>query len=475
MSSELDTPRGDSALEYRAGVQAPVPGLLLAAAPPGHSGPDRAAVSGGGTTLGRDREATWTIGDHRLSRLHTRFWLEDDAIHVADLGSTNGTFVDGCKLVADARPILPGQVVRCGNCVLVACADLGDLVPAGYAPNQTGLAGRFHAPGILSKLAEAAATGRHVLLAGESGSGKELAAHALHRLRAARLSHGGPLIEHNCARITGQDEATATLFGVGAGVFSEVKPRPGLLEQAAGGVLHLDEIHELPVRAQRSLLRFLEDGAFSRIGETTRRTLDLMVVCSTNLDQASPEAERNIAFDLRARMQEVSLPPLNKRRADIPAILAHQLGEVASRFHLDAGKLVGALRATALEALCLLDYTDCNVREIILLCEALVARIELEPTSPRQAFGRLLIERYPDNPVVRRLLAGDEYDEVPLTRPGRRRSRKPSRYQRLRQQIVTAYHQNDHNLSATTEQLKAQGTKVSRRWLSIWLDKWGER
>lgn len=112
------------------------------------------------------------------------------------------------------------------------------------------------------------------------------------------------------------------------------------------------------------------------------------------------------------------------------------------------------------------------MRELIQLCEAFAAQVAATHESPAGTLGRLLVQRYAENPVVRRILAEDD-GEAPA-RPRRRRSRGPTRYERLRNDLISAYHQNGRNLCAAAEYLNAHGIPVSRRWLSIWLDRWGE-
>ena len=128
------------------------------------------------------------------------------------------------------------------------------------------MAGNFHVGPLLLSLQQAAVSGRHVLLAGPSGAGKELCAQALAIMMGAGRKPLS-LTAHNAARFTSEEEAASTLFGIGSKVFSNVDPRPGVVEQAHGGALFLDEIHNLPERVQRSLLRVIEDGLLSRIGQ----------------------------------------------------------------------------------------------------------------------------------------------------------------------------------------------------------------
>ncbi|MCP4199219.1 MAG: sigma-54-dependent Fis family transcriptional regulator [Proteobacteria bacterium] len=179
------------------------------------------------------------------------------------MGSTNGTFVNGQRIQAKKRHPLPSpSVIRVGRAVLVFQNNAKALLNP--APHERfGMAGNFHVGQLLQNLQQAAISGRHILLAGPSGAGKELCAHALASMMGTPNAPL-PLIAHNAARFTSEEEAASTLFGIGPKVFSNVDSRPGLVEQAHSGALFLDEIHNLPERVQRSLLRVIEDGLRNR-------------------------------------------------------------------------------------------------------------------------------------------------------------------------------------------------------------------
>ena len=278
----------------------------------------------------------------------------------------------------------------------------------------------------------------------------------------------GELVAHNCARSATEEEAVSTLFGVGKGVFSGVSARPGLLEQAADGILFLDEAHVLSPRVQRSLLRFAEDGVFARIGENTTRQLRLLLVLGTNLDVELATAQGFLAFDLVNRLQQVAIPPLGERRADVPDIFAAVLEPAAARHGLDAAELLAAVHAEQLEALCLVSFSQRNVRELIHVAEAYAARVALRDEDGRHALGAVLAERYPDNPVVRR---GRDV----LREGGPKPASGWSKYERHREVIMAAYRDSGMNLSATERALRKRGIPASRRWLAEYLRRWGER
>lgn len=173
--------------------------------------------------------------------------------------------------------------------------------------------------------AKVAGTAASVLLQGESGSGKELVAEAIHRASERR---SGPFIQVNCAAIPAT-LIESELFGVEKGAFTGAdKGRPGYIEMASGGTLFLDEIGELPLELQGKLLRVLEEKGVARLGGTAFRSLDFRLICATNRNLADMVKLREFRNDLffRVNVVLVNIPPLRERREDIPLLLAHFLG-----------------------------------------------------------------------------------------------------------------------------------------------------
>jgi DNA-binding NtrC family response regulator/tetratricopeptide (TPR) repeat protein len=196
-----------------------------------------------------------------------------------------------------------------------------------------------------------------VLVEGESGSGKELVARALHRLSARRDRRFCAL---NCAALT-DDLVESELFGHTRGAFTgAASERAGLFEEADGGTLFLDEIGELSSRAQAKLLRVLQEGEVRRVGENFSRRVDVRVVAATNRRLEEEVAAGRFRGDLRFRLDvvRIAVPPLRERTVDIPLLAAH--------FWQDASTRVGS-RATlsrdALAALARYDWPG-NVREL---------------------------------------------------------------------------------------------------------------
>ncbi len=437
----------------------PVPGLVLVWAPPNTLLDDRAAVCSE-LVVGRGSSCGWCIRDNRLSRLHFSVSpAAPEGLEIRDLGSRNGVFVNGQRL-GERQTIPPDTVVRAGSCVFVSVGDLLSLAPPGRS--DPAMAGTFHAPTILKQLRVAARTGHHVLLEGESGVGKELAARALHRY-SLELGRDGEMFTHNSACFAGQDDAVATLFGVVPGAFSGVGARKGALELADGGTFFLDEVHALPLRVQRSLLRFVEDSLFQPLGQpapTRKKLIDIRLIFGTNLSVEQACADGQLAHDLVARLYRVRLPALRERRADIPSIfdqvLRSNLGE-------DAASLISdTLTARTVERLCLHDFKEANVRELVKMANIMAAFIaEGEPAS--QAVVSTLDQSFGSSPAPREAPGPGKLD------------RAASIYERHREEILQAYRDLGGNLSRMESVLRERGIPCTRRWLAEYLAKWGVR
>lgn len=154
-----------------------------------------------------------------------------------------------------------------------------------------------------------------VLITGESGTGKELVARMIHRMSG----RGGPLVDVNCAAITGPT-VESELFGFEqTNSRGTVERKAGLLELAAGGTLFLDELSELEMRVQGKLLRALEQGSFFRVGGTRKVEVSVRVLAATNRDLAALVADGRFRNDLYYRINAIGLelPPLRERRPDI--------------------------------------------------------------------------------------------------------------------------------------------------------------
>ncbi len=198
-----------------------------------------------------------------------------------------------------------------------------------------------------------------VLIEGETGSGKEVVATALHRWSARRAR---PFVAVNCGALP-ETVIESELFGHEAGAFTGAqKRRIGRIEHSDGGTLFLDELESMPAALQVRLLRVLETRTVSPLGTNQIRPVDLRVVAATKVDLADPGARGDFREDLFYRLNVVTvrIPPLRERRADVPLLFAHYLAKAAARFRRDPPELTEAAR----DYLVRHDWPG-NVRELV--------------------------------------------------------------------------------------------------------------
>jgi two-component system, NtrC family, nitrogen regulation response regulator NtrX len=183
---------------------------------------------------------------------------------------------------------------------------------------------------LLATIRKVAETGSRVLIRGESGSGKELVAAALHRLSPRR---NAPFVKINCAAIP-QHLIEDELFGHARGAFTDAKSaKAGLFEQAHGGTLLLDEIGDMDLALQARLLRVIEDGRVRRIGETADRSFDVRVIAATHHDLEALTKSGAFREDLYFRLAAVPIdvPPLRDRKDDVPLLFTAFLEQFCRR------------------------------------------------------------------------------------------------------------------------------------------------
>ena len=219
------------------------------------------------------------------------------------------------------------------------------------------------------RISRAAKTNRPVILIGERGTGKELAAARLHYLSQR---WGQPYVTINCASLT-ESLIESELFGHEAGAFTgAVRLRKGRFEIASGGTLFLDEIATLPVTVQEKILRVVEYGQMERVGSSETHRVDVRLVAATNVDLRALAREGKFRQDLLDRLsfEVLVLPPLRRRREDIPLLAEHFARQMAHELGLS---YVPAFSGNAMRTM--LEYAwPGNVRELKNVVERMVYR-----------------------------------------------------------------------------------------------------
>jgi formate hydrogenlyase transcriptional activator len=211
---------------------------------------------------------------------------------------------------------------------------------------------------VLAQLALVAPTDATVLLQGETGTGKELLARALHHL-SARRAH--PLVTLNCAALP-PGLLESELFGYEKGAFTgALTQRLGRFEQANGGTLFLDEIGDLPLELQPKLLRVLQEHTFERLGSSHTRRSNVRVVAATHRDLLAMVQQGTLRADLYYRLHifPLTVPPLRERRDDIPVLVQHFAHQYARTMHKHSVRIP----AEAMARLMRYDWPG-NVREL---------------------------------------------------------------------------------------------------------------
>jgi transcriptional regulator with GAF, ATPase, and Fis domain len=197
---------------------------------------------------------------------------------------------------------------------------------------------------VLAQVEQVASTDATVLVLGETGTGKELIAKAIHNLSQRK---GRPLIKLNCAALP-KELIESELFGHEKGAFTgAIAKKIGRFELADGGTIFLDEIGEMPLELQPKLLRVLQEGEFERVGGTETKKVDVRVVAATNRDLESERQTGQFRADLYYRLNvfPIKLPPLRERRDDISGLVWFFVKKFNQKFQREVAKIPERLMA----------------------------------------------------------------------------------------------------------------------------------
>ncbi len=313
------------------------------------SGPDagrEVSSRGARIVIGSEAGVDLELGDGAVSRFHCELVVDGGRIRVRDLGSRNGTTIDGVAIV-DAI-LHPGAILGIGRDQIRFDAAPDHVRIPLSAHDRFGTMVGTSTPmrAAFAILERAAATDATVLLTGETGTGKEAAAESLHLASPRR---DGPLIVVDCGSIP-PNLLEAELFGHEKGAFTgAASERAGAFEAASGGTIFLDEIGELALDLQPKLLRALERREVKRLGSNHYRPIDVRVVAATHRDLRAEVNAKTFRADLYYRLAvvELRLPPLRERLDDLPLIAGHLLASAspARRAELTAPGFLAHLAA----------------------------------------------------------------------------------------------------------------------------------
>ncbi|MDB4966183.1 MAG: Two-component system regulatory protein [Myxococcales bacterium] len=339
---------------HRDAVAAPVPGVVLVFSTAGaRAVPMR--LCDGALDIGRADTPGGIDGkleDGRVSRRHARIALDGGRFTVTDLGSQNGTFVDGERLPVNGSRAA-GRVIRVGDSLLVTVRDVRPLEERGVRVVDGFVRGP-EMQELLDEAARAADGGGTLHVRGETGTGKEGVAQAFHR----RSSHAaGRFVPVNCAAIP-QNLAERLLFGARRGAYSGAeRDADGYIQEADGGTLFLDEIAELDAGVQAKLLRTIESREVMQLGASRPSKSDFQLCSATNKDLRVLVAAGALREDLYFRVGRplVTVPALRNRPEEIALLVGEELERVAPTL---------AAHVSLVEQ-CLLRPWPGNVRELI--------------------------------------------------------------------------------------------------------------
>jgi DNA-binding NtrC family response regulator len=270
------------------------------------------------------------LTDPMVSRHHLVVTASPRGFHLRDLGSTNGTWIAGCRI--ESAYLESGAQLRIGDTTLTFSGlDEKAYVPLSQEGNFGALLGESPAMRrIFEMLPRISSSDTTILIEGETGTGKGALAEAIHE---ASPRSSGPFMVVDCGSIP-HSLIESELFGHERGAFTGADERRiGALESASHGTLFLDEIGELPRELQPKLLRALEERAIRRVGSTAPVKLDVRVVAATNRDLRLAVNQGTFRPDLYYRLNVVRLwiPPLRERREDIAPLVARFFEEMGSQ------------------------------------------------------------------------------------------------------------------------------------------------
>lgn len=329
----------------------------------------RQAVVATRCLLGSAERAEVCIADPAVSRIHAELDPRDDGIWVRDLGSKNGSYIDGVEIGLARLP--EGGRLHVGDTLIRVEVDSKparvELWPADSFGPLIGPSAPMRE--VFARLIRVAQSESTILIRGETGTGKDLVARAIHDTspRAAQ-----PFVVVDCAAMT-ESLLESELFGHSKGAFTGASTaREGAIEAADQGTVFIDEVGELPLSVQPKLLRVLESREVRRVGETHYRPVNVRFICATHRDLQTMVNSGGFREDLYFRLSvlPMTIPPLRDRIEDVTPLAKHFLEQITRQTKLPAGP--PSLGPELLEELARRPWLG-NVRELRNFIERFVA------------------------------------------------------------------------------------------------------
>jgi transcriptional regulator with GAF, ATPase, and Fis domain len=343
-------------------------------------GPDAGrSIEAAGRTLyiGSARDCDLVLSDDTVSRRHCEIELFESGFRVRDLESTNGVHCGGMRVLG--VECSAAVELRLGETTLSVTplpeTEERELVIAQRFGDLLGISRKMRE--LFAELERLSRTTLSILIEGETGTGKDIAAESIHR---ASERGAGPLVVFDCSAVA-PSLIESELFGHERGAFTgAVQARPGVFEEAHGGTLFLDEIGELPRDLQPKLLRALEKRQVKRLGSQRVVNIDVRVLSATNRNLAAEVRADSFRQDLYYRIAgaRVCMPPLRERMDDLPMLVDHFLA-------LDAPTLDRAMIGRDVWTMFRGHRWPGNVRELRNAVQRLVAAPELSLNLPEPA------------------------------------------------------------------------------------------
>lgn len=437
----------------------PIPGLLLVSSA-GQPAFALCPITSEESEMGRAHSLLSGHPDGMMSRQHARIAFREGAFLITDLGSRNGSALNGQRFTGTLQAE-SGALLRLGHSLFLLCKDLRPFNKYRVRVQDS----RVEGPDLqrlLSSIRSIAQHSRTLFISGESGSGKEALARAFHDLGPRQ---DGPFIVVNCATLP-EGLAERLLFGAQKGAYTgATSSSEGYIQAANGGTLFLDEIGDLDLAVQAKLLRVIENGEVISLGTTRPRKIDLRICSATHSDLRALVSAGKFRADLYFRLgaPQVRIPALRERGEEIPWLLCRAVQQVAPTLQV---------RVALMES-CLLRPWPGNVRE--LLAEGHTAALAaLAANSPAVGSEHLSLTaglvmppaaepgQEASKPAPERL-DEDSADGAPEAQPSR--AEPPSR-----SQLIATLIECNGNLSAAARVLSMHRTQLRRHMARFGID-----